>query len=474
MTSQVSGTTRSSFQRPEACVVDRSGNLYVVDTGNQRVLFFPKGSNQASRVYGQDFFNTSGSGCASNLLNDPAGVALDSKDNLFVADARNNRVLVYANGSRTPFNVLGQADFSSCFPNRNGSVSALTLSLTIDVAVDANDGVYIVDNENVRVVLYPLGASTPLGGTVGATLAYGQPSLASALKGTSDRLIGDPSGLALDSTLGVLYIAQGNSNRITTFRLGDTVNQIQVFGQASFNTSQRGTSATAFWFPIGLALNPSGQLFVADTFNNRVLLFGNDLLSGSSTGGTYKSSIIPAGSVFTVFNGTLTINGDLYVLGMLVLESPAVVVIAGTLNVSGSLVITPSAFIDARTLCLGSTSAFGVNLRASEEVKSFSTMVLKYNSSSGSFATATAIGWQDDCIVVSVVPRFSSRNLTIVVSFINSCGLCKKSIVGNVVGIIFVVVVIGIAILIFVFKRRKSVSQISTFSELSPILSTDE
>jgi sugar lactone lactonase YvrE len=91
------GVSANSLADPAGSVLDSNGNLYVGDTGNNRVLFYPRGSTTPTRVYGQGgSFATAGNnqgGISANSLNNPYGVALDSSGNLYVADLLNNRVL---------------------------------------------------------------------------------------------------------------------------------------------------------------------------------------------------------------------------------------------------------------------------------------------------------------------------------------------------------------------------------------------
>ncbi|HMV42339.1 MAG TPA: hypothetical protein PLP33_10805 [Leptospiraceae bacterium] len=79
--------------------IDRSNGLYVADGGNNRVLYFPENSTTATIVFGQnDSFtsNTANNGGRSALsLNNPRGVCIDSAGGLYVIDDDNNRVLYY-------------------------------------------------------------------------------------------------------------------------------------------------------------------------------------------------------------------------------------------------------------------------------------------------------------------------------------------------------------------------------------------
>jgi hypothetical protein len=91
--------------------LDASSNLYIVDASS-RVLYYPFGSTTATRVYGQrGVFNSStanNGGITANSLNYPQGVALDASSNLYIADTENNRVLYYPSGFTMAIRVYGQ------------------------------------------------------------------------------------------------------------------------------------------------------------------------------------------------------------------------------------------------------------------------------------------------------------------------------------------------------------------------------
>ena len=165
------GVSANSLNALGSLAFDGSGNLYVADGGNNRVLFYPAGSTTATRVYGQNGSFTSNAvnngGVSANRLSTPQGVVLDSSGNLYVADEANNRVLFYPSGSTTATRVYGQGgSFTSNTPDAGG-VTASSLYQPYGLAVDSGGNLYVSDYQNNRVLYYPSGSTT-------ATQVYGQ------------------------------------------------------------------------------------------------------------------------------------------------------------------------------------------------------------------------------------------------------------------------------------------------------------
>ncbi len=105
-----SGSNSNRLDNPYHIVIDSAGSFYVADCGNNRVQKFTASSSVATTVAGQA--NTQG-GSASNQLNQPTYVLIDSSDNLYVSDTNNHRVQYFANGSMTGVTVAGIGKFSS-------------------------------------------------------------------------------------------------------------------------------------------------------------------------------------------------------------------------------------------------------------------------------------------------------------------------------------------------------------------------
>ncbi len=256
----------------------------------------------ADRVLGQiDFTKTAVNFVDSTGLNAPAGVAIDKTANhVLVADTQNNRVLGWKSESAFKSGgpadlVIGQPDFSSSGCNQNASPSSATLCVPVGVAVDSSHRVYIGDAQNNRVVVFvdPFAALITSGFT--ATWVFGQggnfTTGSANAGGVGANGLNSPQGVAVD-TNGNLYVADVGNNRALIFftpipmssvsgapeNFGDATADL-VFGQAGFTgaacnrggSSGNTTLCTAPFIGVGIALDGAGNLYLADTENNRAL-----------------------------------------------------------------------------------------------------------------------------------------------------------------------------------------------------------
>lgn len=270
------GISANSLDDPTAVVLEANGDLYVTDTGNNRVLYFPAGSTTATHVYGQAGFSTgtaNNGGVDATSLNEPAGIALDASGDLYVADKNDNRVLYFPAGSTTARRVYGQEGSFTTRIQNDGGLSASSLNYPLAVAISSHGGIYVSDEHNSRILYYPSGATA-------ATAVYGQDGsfttgTANDGGGPSSSSIYDPWGIALDSN-GDLYVADPGNNRVLYFPAGSTT-ATRVYGQAASFTARTsnngGVSATSLHNPTGVAIAPNGNLVVSDEVNSRVVGF---------------------------------------------------------------------------------------------------------------------------------------------------------------------------------------------------------
>jgi sugar lactone lactonase YvrE len=237
----------------------------------------------ADVVLGQPNFTSNTASSLPNGLSSPAGMAVDpTTGKVFVADFGNNRVLRFSSAAAAisgsnPEAVIGQSSFAAFLSNQGGAAAANTLSGPLDVFVDSGGRLWVADELNNRVLRFDLasliGPTNP-----SADRVLGQPDFTTVAPNTTAAKMASPFGLTVDAS-GVLWVADQTNNRILRFdnavNKANGANADGVLGQALFTTSVAATTASGMQQPSGVATDSSGRLWVADTFNNRVLRFDN-------------------------------------------------------------------------------------------------------------------------------------------------------------------------------------------------------
>jgi uncharacterized protein (TIGR03437 family) len=280
-------------------------DLLIADAGNNRVAGMPQQAGayvSANRVLGQDRFDT----FSINLIEGrefafvsqnaqgscgDAGLAVDSTGNtphLYVADPCNNRVLGFNDARKvTPGTkadiVIGQPDMQTALCNYpSGDVNQPTKSSLcgpIGLQVDSGGNLYVADSGNGRVLRFP----TPFAhqGLPAADRVVGQANFSSKITDPSPATMAAPYGLAFSGVNGLL-VSDAKLNRVLYFPMasGDLTSPqgeaaTKVFGQPDFVTIVKGTDDTAMSTPRHVAADTSGRPYVADTGNNRVMIFGD-------------------------------------------------------------------------------------------------------------------------------------------------------------------------------------------------------
>lgn len=271
--------TAAQFNSPADLAVDAAGNVYVADTINNTVrMITPAGVVTTIAGQAGSNGNSDGSGTAA-LFNQPAGIAVDGAGNAYVADTNNNtiRKVVIASGAVTT--LAGQAGIIG---SADGTGTAASFSGPSGIVVDATGDLYVSDtlNDTIRKITSS-GVVTTVAGTSGsASFNDGTGSLA--------RFSG-PQGLALDAS-GNLFVADSNNSAIRKVVVASgvvtTVAGVMVVRPVSLRTamaeaappttfspgssgSTDGSSSQAkFFYPCAIAVDASGNLYVADTDNH--------------------------------------------------------------------------------------------------------------------------------------------------------------------------------------------------------------
>ena len=292
----VFGIGNQGFNSPVGLAVDpATGNLYVVDSASNRILRFPSpfansGNYTPNAVLGQASFTTTGASASAGNLNNPRAVAFDAAGNLWVADSGNNRVLRFPasvlDGRTSPQAdiVIGQKDFTSNAPNQGGAVSASGFNFPDGVALDSQSNLYVSDFNNGRVLKF-----TTVATNAAATLALGQATLTARVIGpASASTMAGPAGLTITPS-GAIYVAVPGENRVLVFN-GST-SASTIYGQPTVTGSSPNASSAPFASPNGLAtpadvkLDASGNVYIADEGNNRVLFYAGNSRTASNVWG---------------------------------------------------------------------------------------------------------------------------------------------------------------------------------------------
>jgi trimeric autotransporter adhesin len=198
--------TSAELNRPYGVAVDRAGNLYIADLSNNRIREVTASTGIITTVAGNGTFGYNGDGgaAASAELSSPTGVAVDSAGNLYIADSGNNRVREVAVGTGIITTVVGNG--TEGYNGDGGLATSAELNDPAGVAVDSAGNLYISDTDNV--VIRKVTAST---GIINTVADNGTDSYSGDGGAATSAALSYPLGLALDN-VGNLYFADANNN----------------------------------------------------------------------------------------------------------------------------------------------------------------------------------------------------------------------------------------------------------------------
>jgi hypothetical protein len=263
----------ATLNSPSGITIDGAGNLYIADTGNNRVREIVAATGIITTVAGDGDPGTAssvGDGLAATAanLNAPWGVTLDIGGNLFIADTFHHRVRKVDVTSGLISTVAGTgftyADGSGTYSGDGGQATAARLSFPYAVLFDPASNMYIPDAGNNRVrKVDTSGVITTFAGN-GVETFGGDGGLAVSAS------LYSPSGLAMDPA-GNLYIADTQNNRIRKVSAATLdISTIAGSGSGIYGGDNGSAANASIYGPYGLLLDVYGNLFIADYFDHRI------------------------------------------------------------------------------------------------------------------------------------------------------------------------------------------------------------
>lgn len=339
------GVAGTNLILPNGVAVDSIGNIYVADTGNHQILKLAAGTGAVSRVAGTRTAGFSGDDglATAAALSGPTAVAVGA-GNLYIADTANRRVrkVTLATGIITTVAGNGTRDSTG----DGGPATSATLKVCQGVAVDGAGNLYIADffGVGIRKVDAETGIITTLASSIPApsgvavdsagnlfAVANGthrvwkvaaESGAASVVAGNGTAgSVGDngqataanlnqPFAVAVDS-FGNLYISELVANRIRKVDAETgIISTIAGKGTAGFTGDGGPATNATFKSPQGVALDSQGNLYVADTGNNRIRKFlpkNPPVVTAAPAGGTYSSAqkvVLTASRTATIYYTT--------------------------------------------------------------------------------------------------------------------------------------------------------------------------
>ncbi|HTU75833.1 MAG TPA: hypothetical protein VMG38_20145 [Trebonia sp.] len=208
--------TLSSLDHPQDVAVSAAGDVYIADTYNNRVLKVTP-SGQVTAVAGDGTAGYSGDGRLAPFaeLNEPTGVAVDAKGNLYIADSANN--VIRRVDARTGIITTVAGDYAADkasgglggFSGNGGPATSAQLNTPQGIAVDGAGDLFIADtfNNAIREV-------TPAGVITTVVNSSAQPGGESNGAAATASKLNTPYGVSIDASTGDLYIADTNNSKI--------------------------------------------------------------------------------------------------------------------------------------------------------------------------------------------------------------------------------------------------------------------
>ncbi len=268
----------SSLYLPYGVVADPSGKVYISDTLNGRVRMVDT-SGKIWTIAGDGTFGYSGDGGAATSaeVNEPSGLAIDGAGNIYFADSGNDVVRRIDRVSGVITTVAGTPG-NAGFSGDGSAATAAKLSSPEGIAFDAEGDLFIADsgNEVIRKVDATNGTISTVAGEPGEAAYNGEGT-------ATTHMLNLPWSVAVGPD-GALYIADTGNSRIRRV-IGGVISTVAGSNVQSYGGDGHPAIQAALNQPYGIALDPAGDLYIADSGNHciRKVSPGSGVSNGTAT-----------------------------------------------------------------------------------------------------------------------------------------------------------------------------------------------
>jgi uncharacterized protein (TIGR03437 family) len=274
------GPATNAAVYPAAVATDASGSFYIADRGNGKIRkVAANGTISTLAGNGGPFFSGDGGPATAALLS-VGGIAADSAGNVYVSDSQTSRVRkIASNGTISTIAGIGTAGFSG----DGGPASSAQLNVPAGIAVDSGGNVYVADYQNQRVRKISGGGTiaTVAGSGVAGFSGDGGPATQANLNG--------PVSVAVDSS-GNLWIADSGNNRVRKVSSQGTI--ATVVGNGQFGEGGNGGPAVnaSIDMTVNIAVDTAANLYLAEYNEDRIRKVGTDGVINLFAGGGFTGS----------------------------------------------------------------------------------------------------------------------------------------------------------------------------------------
>ena len=353
--------TAAGLWNPTQALFDAIGNMYIVDAAHNRIrIVNTTGIINTVVGNGQAGFSGDGGPATAAQLHGPQYAAFDAGGNLYIADVANNRIRkVNTGGIISTIAGTGTAGYGG----DGGQATNAQLNGPDGVTLDASGNLYIADYSNNRIrMVNTAGIITTIVGTgVAGFSGDGGPATAAQLHGPNDGTVFD--------ALGNFYIPDALNNRIRKVNTAGIISTIAGNGIAGYSGDGGPALAAALNYPGGVALDSSlCNLYIADLYNDRIRLVTNAevtiLVNSPSVcvGDTTTFTLTASGAANYTWTPNINLNTN---LGSTVIATSTasinytVMSTLGSCHNSATSSITinplPTITVSTPTICVGNT-----------------------------------------------------------------------------------------------------------------------